>query len=99
MAAEVSSLNANSLKLVSTKVINANTNYVLNLPLDGVYLIVIVNTYNVGSCWIVQTGSSVNTSLITTIFESSYFTSSASGRSQITITPGNADGICKVWSL
>lgn len=99
MAAEVSSLNANVLKMVKKEYITENKNHPINLPLNTVCLVVMANTYNAGSCWIVQTGGSVQQALINTIFETSYFSAKSSGQSQITITSTSAVGWCYVWLL
>ena len=99
MAAELSSLNANVLKMVKKEYITENENNPINLPLNTVCLVVMANTYNAGSCWIVQTGGSVQQALINTIFETSYFSAKSSGQSQITITSTSAVGWCYVWLL
>ena len=97
---DVELLDSISLKLAIHKLfLNANNNQVVDLPLNGVYLVIVANTYNVGSCWIVQTGASVGTALVKTIFENSYFTAKASAQSQITITSETASGYCYVWTL
>ena len=96
---QVSSLNANVLKKYKSEWISIKEQHPLNLPLNEVCLVVVVNTYNVGSCWIVQTGGSVDTALIKPIYENSYFVATATGQSQITITSDTANGQCYVWSL
>ena len=96
---QVSALNANVLKMVKKEYITENKNHRINLPLYTVCLVVMANTYNAGSCWIVQTGGSVQQALINTIFETSYFSAKSSGQSQITITSTSAVGWCYVWLL
>ena len=96
---EISALNANVLKMVKKEYITENKNHPINLPLNTVCLVVMANTYNAGSCWIVQTGGSVQQALINTIFETSYFSAKSSGQSQITITSTSAVGWCYVWLL
>lgn len=96
---EISALNANVLKQYKSEWISVNENHQLNLPLDNVCLIAVVNNYNVGSCWIVQTGSAAQQAVISTIFETSYFKATVTGKSQITITSTSANGTCYVWPL
>lgn len=85
--------------MVKKEYITENKNHPINLPLNTVCLVVMANTYNAGSCWIVQTGGSVQQALINTIFETSYFSAKSSGQSQITITSTSAVGWCYVWLL
>ena len=93
-------VNAKSLKQVNNTLhINASENKILDLPTNSTCLVVIINAYNVGSCWIVQTGYAAQQALINTIFETSYFKATATGRSQITITSDSATGDCYVWQL
>ncbi len=96
---ELSAVNAKTLKQSMREWITSNEQHSINLPLNEVCLIVIANNYNAGSCWIVQTGDAAQQVVINTIFESSYFKATATGRSQITITSTSAIGFCYVWSL
>ena len=99
IGAELSSLNAKTLKQSMREWITSNEQHPINLPPNEVYLIVVANNYNAGSCWIVQTGDAAQQAVINTIFESSYFKATAAGRSQITITSTSAIGWCYIWSL
>ena len=93
-------VNAKSLKQVNNTLhLNESENKILDLPANSTCLVVIINAYNVGSCWIVQTGYAAQQALINTIFETSYFKATATGRSQITITADGATGDCYVWQL
>ena len=72
--------------------IKAQSQVKFSLPNDGVYFVFFVNSYNVGSVYVVQTGQQGNIKL-SPIVSSTYFTLSLDGRNIIAKSRDASAGI------
>lgn len=73
----------------------ADSEKIVNLAGNAVFLFILSNSYNQSCVWIVQTGVSVGTSKITGILTSEYFSLEPNGIASVKFKTHGADGILK----